>query len=403
MRNFKELLPKTRKCNKNKKNQKNLFPLNVSWSCRKRFDNLFVKLLRKTGNLSLKIWTKIEEELLNFFFYQSVRLNTLKAVLSTLRINFGQMSEFFCSKSEYVPITTKSLTLLRRNVVWTYGKMFWHFFFKSFCRKSEKISLKCKRMKRFYQKRFFPLKCSSKLIKSSFHKFAKKNLQKLKKLSVKVQKVRIFQKQNLVSSELSVTSFNELLECFLREIRKKAAQICKKTIFRNVFFSSKCSSEHVEGNFHNIAEKFCRKCFAQSLKEKWRKVFFKKNVFPSKCSSEHVGSSFGNLTENFVGNFRELLPKIRNCNKNKKNWKSLFPRNFPDLVENGFDNLPVKFLPKIRKCFAQNLKENWRRVFQKIFSTKVFVWIPKKQFCQFFGSFLGNCQKNFAQSPNMYQ
>ena len=64
---------------------------------------------------------------------------------------------------------------------------------------------------------------------------------------------------------------------------------------------------------------------------------------------------------------------------------------FPDHVENGFDNLFVKIVSKVEKCFAQNLKEPLGSVFQKKISS------PKCRSDHLKNSFV-NFEKNCKKS-----
>ena len=105
------------------------------------------------------------------------------------------MSEKLCSKSEYVTITKKTINLFPRNIIWTCRKRFRQSFLEIFCRKSEKISVKVKEMKRSISKMvFFSSKCSSEHVKCRFDNFEKifmPNVRKLPKIRLRIKKKKV--------------------------------------------------------------------------------------------------------------------------------------------------------------------------------------------------------------------
>ena len=128
----------------------------------------------------------------------------------------------------------------------------------------------------------------------------------------------------------------------------------------------------------------CRNFFAKSQEENCsnfeKKTIFKNLFFSSKWSSEHVGTSFDSFVENFEPHVRKFLLKIRLHNKNRENWKSLFLQLVSEHVDNSSDNLSVEFLPTVRKCLNCNPKKIRENFSKKVFLMEVFVSNLRNQF-----------------------
>ena len=136
-------------------------------------------------------------------------------------------------------------------------------------------------------------------------------------------------------------------------------------------------SEYVENGFDIFFKTFLpkvRKDFDQSQKNE--EESFKKSIFSSKCSSEHKECRFDNLAEKVVPNVTEnFCPKSEYVTKTKENWKNLFPQKVSWSYRNRFWQSP-------RKIFAENqemFRSKCERKLKKSFSKKIFYQIPKKR------------------------
>ena len=202
--------------------------------------------------------------------------------------------------------------------VWTRRKQFWQLCRIKFCQKSENVSVKVQKVKKFSKNYFFLSKCSSKRAETSFGNISTKLCRRSESVSFKV--------------------------------RKKV----EKTFFKKFVFQSKWLYKHVESSFDNFAKSKCLpKSEKVSLKVQKMKKCSKNQFFQPNCSTELGESNFDN--EKIPQNSEDFQLRVQ---KNEVFKEIFFIKVFAWRRRKRTRKHFYKTLPKVRKCFMQSPKEN---------------------------------------------